>query len=93
MSVLWWAGSDPWGQKGSGITQHLHYCSETMLLLCLPELCLADLSGLFFLFKSIPFPPSPILCSHCREELGPLQELRALLFCPKHSLARAVTWQ
>lgn len=42
MSVLWWAGSDPWGRdrsrpKGSGITQHLHYCSQTMLLLSLPE--------------------------------------------------------
>lgn len=82
MSVLRWAGSDSWGQgwsrpKGSGITQHLHYCSETMLLLCLPE-CESLRHSALQIYSPFwsPFPPPfPSFGSHCREELGPLQEL------------------
>lgn len=66
VSDLWWAGSDSWGQdrsrpRGSGITQHLHYCSETSLLLCLHE-CESlrhSTSQIFLVYSPFlsPFPP------------------------------------
>ena len=63
MSVPWRAGSDSWSQeryrpRGAGIMQHLHYYSETILLLYLPE-CKSLRHSALQIFLVYP----PFLCS------------------------------
>lgn len=102
VSVLWWAGSDSWGQdrsrpRRSGITQLLHYCSEIMLLFCSPECESLKHSALQIFLVYSPFlsqftPPFLNFIFPLQRESWVLSKSseKGLLFCPKPSLARAV---